>query len=87
MSLQNRNIQSVIARAPVPTSQVQAQVYTAAGGLTTPISKIGLATQTGQPFFVSSINGDTTAAQTIVSGTPLTITVATKAGVTTISSP
>lgn len=87
MSLQNRNIQAVIARAPVPTSQVQAQVYTAAGGLSTPIKQIGLATQTGQPYFVASINGDTSAAQTIVSGTPATITVTTKGGVTTISSP
>ena len=87
MSLTNRNVKGVIARAPVPASQVQAQVYTAANGLSTPIKQIGLATQTGMPVFVASLNGDTSAAQSIVSGTPSTITVTTKGGVTTISSP
>lgn len=88
MSLQNRNLALVLARAPVPVSQVQPQAYTVATGLMTPISKVGLATQTGMPFSVTSINGDTTAAQTIVgSPTGAGITVTTKDGITTISSP
>jgi hypothetical protein len=86
MSLPNRNVKGVIARAPVPAPQAQSQVYTAAGGLSTPIKQVGLATQTGMPLAaLTSVNGDTTTAQLIVSGGGCTIT--TKGGKTVVTVP